>query len=714
VGPATKGQERGHEQRRVAFLVFSLFLVFFGYFYNGGGGNPAARLNQTRAIVARGTLYVDGIGFPSDDQIRIRGHSYSSKAPGTSLLGVAPYALFKGIAWVLGLHSPFFKNFVVHLTTIVTVGIPAALAMVALYLLLVSLGIGPPRALFATASVGVGTTFFPYATMYFGHSLAGALAFLSFYLLRRAAEARAQGEEPGKRVLWAALLVGYAVVTEYPVGIIALLLTGYLVWTRPTRREIAYWFAGGAVAVALLAIYNTLAFGSPFALSYLNYAHAARNTFPQHSRGLAGVTWPKWEILKKILWSDERGIVWFSPVVVLAIPGLALMLARGRGLVKEAVLIVLMAAAYLAFNAGYGESIRYWGGANSAGPRHLIPTFPFLGLAIGVLIGSLRLGDVRGGIAAATERVSSILARYGKKGRGARLGVIGIVAPFSLLVFGLSWVAVWVAVHSIATCIAITAVMPQVPMLYRRPLEQFIFPYFLQGRLSVHRGGIVSRELVTADSIAYNLGKVAGIPGSWSLVPLYLAAAFLVYLILARLVASRDIDRAHARVALGAVVLGAIALLAGSLAYQHAHARPLEGPGVFAVYYHGTRCSGRPVWVTREDDLTFRFQNEDIRPHPSKFCAKWRTVLDAPVKGVYDFQVIGSQSKMKIDQSLVVSLGKKQRRGMGSLYLEEGPHEVEIEAVMTILNSRFRVRWRPPGSRRFEDIPPERLSTPGY
>ncbi len=702
-----------HSNRRVLLSIFLFFLLFYGYFYNGGGGNPTTRLNLTRAIVARGTLYVDRIGFPSDDQLYINGHVYTSKAPGTSLLGVPAWALFHGIERLLGLRSPFFRNFVVHLTTVVTVGIPAALAMVALYLFLVSLGIGPPRAFFATASVGVGTTFFPYATMYFGHSLAGSLAFLAFYLLRRASVLRGEGEDPGRRVLWAALLVSAAVVTEYPVGIVAVLLTAYLLWTRPSGREVLYWIAGGAVGVAVLALYNTFAFGNPLALSYLEYAHSAHNTFPQHSKGLAGVTWPKWRILKKILWSDERGIIWFSPVVVLAVPGLVALTARRRGLYKEAAIIMVMMAGYLAFNAGYGDSIRYWGGANSAGPRHLIPTFPFLGLAIGALFAVLplgRLGD-RTRRLAGKLRARVPAADTSVSGRSLIQGAAGAWVGFTTL---LSWAAVWLAAHSMATCLAITAVMPQVPMLYPKPLEQFIFPYFLQGRLSLHRGGIISRDLVTHDSIAYNLGKVAGIPGSWSLVPLYLMAVAVVFVLLFRLVESNALFRADAYLGVCGVLAGAVGLLAGSLVYQHAHARPLDGPGVFAVYYYGDKCGGDPVWVTREDDLSFRFLGKEIRPHPSKFCAKWRAYLDVPVSGDYVFGLAGAQARLTIDGVDVVELPRKQRRARGTVTLEAGAHELEVEAVMTILNNRFDVLWRPPGARTLRKIPADRLSTPGY
>ncbi len=700
--------------RRLPVLVFLFFLTFFGYFYNGGGGNPTTRLNLTRAIVDRGTLYVDRIGFPSDDQIHINGHVYTSKAPGTSLLGVPAWAVFHTTARLLGLDSPFFRNFVVHLTTIVTVGVPSALAMTAMFLILVSLGVGPPRAFFSTAAVGIGTTFFPYATMYFGHSLAGSLAFLSFFFLYRAAESRKKGEEPGRRVLWAALLVGAAVITEYPVGIIALLLTGYLFWTRPSRREVWYWFAGGGVAVVVLAAYNTFAFGSPWALSYLNYAHAARNTFPQHSKGFAGVTWPRWDILKKILWSDERGIVWFSPVLILAVPGLVALCVRKRKAVAEAVVIGMMAVAYLAFNAGYGDSIRYWGGANSAGPRHLIPTFPFLGLALGAFFAILPLAGVGTRVARAAGTLRRYLGDRGESSVARRVLAGSAATSWVLATTLLSWVAVWVAVHSMATCLAVTAVMPQVPMLYRKPLEQFIFPYFLQGRLSVHRGGIIGRALVTGDSIAYNLGKVAGIPGSWSMIPLYLAAIVIVYLLLRWWRDSGLFSRHQLRVVTAGVVLGAVALTTGSLVYQRAHAKPLEGPGVFAAYYHGTRCSGRPVWVTRENDFRFRFQNEDIRPHPSKFCAKWRSFLDVPETGEYAFRIAGAESHLTIDQVDVVVLPKRQRQAGGEVFLQAGLHEIEIEAVMTILNSRFTAAWRPPGARRFSDIPASRLSTPGY
>jgi len=496
--------------------------------------------------------------------------------------------------------------------------------------------------------------------MYFGHTLAGALAFAGFYLLREALERRRQGLETGRRVFFSALFVGYAVLVEYPAAILAAALTGYLLISRPARADLGQWTAGGAIAVAGLALYNALAFGHPLSLSYLNYARSAQNNFPETARGFAGVTAPRLEVLAEILWGSARGLLWFSPVVVLVVPGFLVLIARRRDLWREGALVAAVLVGFLLFNAGYGDSIRYWGGANAAGPRHLIPMLPFTGLVVGLAIQAAPL----------------------------------ICLPLIVL--------------SIVICLAVTAVMPQVPMLYSSPMVQFILPYFLEGRLAVHRGGIISRRLVTADSIAYNWGKLAGLPGHWSLLPLLLIDGALLIAILNEMRRSQTLTRRAFKASALVLVLAIVTLMSGPVWYQQAHARPSTGPGVRGTYFAGEQCKGTPVWIARESGLSLLYQHHDVRPFPDTFCGRWQGELTVVTPGAYRFQLVGNAGKLRID-GVPVPFHRVNRRTLeGSILLTAGTHRLELEAVIGILHNRLQLLWAPPGH-PFGVIPVDRL-----
>src|SRR5205814_8166749 len=88
---------------------------------------------------------------------------------------------------------------------------------------------------------------------------------------------------------------------------------------------------------------------------------------------------------------SQRGLVYLgldglrvyacSPVLWLAVPGLALLFRR-RDLRPEAALITLCVVLYLSFNACYGETVIFWGGGRSLGPRHLVPVLGLLALPL--------------------------------------------------------------------------------------------------------------------------------------------------------------------------------------------------------------------------------------------------------------------------------------------------------------------------------------------
>lgn len=113
---------------------------------------------------------------------------------------------------------------------------------------------------------------------------------------------------------------------------------------------------------------NFLATGSPFELLY-----GFNPQFPHESAAQGfGHTFPQLTVASQLLWSEYRGLFFWNPILLMALPG-AIALARANR--AEAVMIL----AVIAICFVEAASFHIWYGGNTIGPRYLSPALPFLG-----------------------------------------------------------------------------------------------------------------------------------------------------------------------------------------------------------------------------------------------------------------------------------------------------------------------------------------------
>jgi hypothetical protein len=489
-------------KRRIQLLIVLLLWPTYAYFYQAGEHNEASRLNLVRAFVEDGVLWVDPYAWNSADQIVYQRegvqHYYSGKAPGSSMLAAVPFKLASELLWSFDLPEGVHWHAVVYATAIATVNLLSALAAAVLFGVCWRAVGSAWAALFGVAAVWLGTILFPFSTLQFGHAQAAAFLVFAFALVygttgERAAEAR----HPGWALFAAGFFAGFAVVIEYPTVILVALLGLYLLHglgrakLAPPRRTpalLASFVGGGLCAAALLAAYNLAAFGTLLYVPYEAYAQGG-GAFQAHARGVLGVSWPGLgsflHVLGEITVRPQRGLVYLgfenfrvyatNPVLWIALPGLALLVAR-RETRREGVLAGAAAVCMLAFNACFGDSIVYWGGGASVGPRHVVPMLPLLAL------------------------------------------------PIARVVRSLSWLFFPLLAVSVFYMLLASATEPRVGYEFGNPARDLFAANWLEGRFSLNRGALfdVERGLLTGDSTAFNLGKLAGLPGAWQLAPLML------------------------------------------------------------------------------------------------------------------------------------------------------------------------------------------------
>jgi hypothetical protein len=390
---------RGQAARRRAVLglvAIAALGVAFALVEQDPGPAPVAHFALVRAL-ADGTAEI-GPGVTIDSAY-IGGRYYANKAPGLAFallpayLGLRQLGLQPRASAAAG--GGAYRHRLWELTLFGAV-LPAVVLMLLMLVAVERLwpGYGPLTAIL----LGAGTLLLPFATLLFGHVLSATLGFAAFVVLLL------ERDRPTVWRAWlAGLLAGFAVVVEYPLAIVALVLAGYVASRSAAGRRLAAYAGGCLIGVLPLAAYNTWAFGSPTTMSYTNVIEAPSGTGPPtlgsgNSTGFYGVTFPDLRAALTLLLS-EKGLFVVAPLCVVALCGLPLLWRAGRR--AETIVCAAVPALFLTYNAAYFIPF----GGQGPGPRFLVPALPFLALPLAATLrrslpAALLLGLVSIGVMA--------------------------------------------------------------------------------------------------------------------------------------------------------------------------------------------------------------------------------------------------------------------------------------------------------------------------
>lgn len=301
-------------------------------------------LQVTQGLVEHGDVRVthDEFGFNTP---------YASYGIGMSLLFAVPYEAGRLVG-----HDPLNA-------AMTTNAFVLAFAVVAVVALARRLDLSWGRALLTGLLVGAGTMLLPYVPTGFSEPAIAALVAVG---LLSVAAVRSGAGRP-----WAAVVGGVAggaaVLFRTDSVLLVLPAIGGGLWfatgkdRRTRRRTLVRFGAGAAPFLAFCAWYNWFRFGSPFRLGY---------------KDTAGFSYPFVRGLKGLLISPGRGLVWYVPLVVVALVGTRR--AWRRDPVLTAAAGVILVARPLLF-----ASWSQWEGGVCWGPRFLVPAMP--ALAVGVV-----------------------------------------------------------------------------------------------------------------------------------------------------------------------------------------------------------------------------------------------------------------------------------------------------------------------------------------
>ncbi len=403
--------------RRTARVIFLTLFVAYSYFHQGGGWNQNIRFDQVRSLVEDRSWSVNRFSVyepcasrsggteicrrplpvPIPDDLDLRrlnswdislydGRIYPNKPPGTTLLAAPAYALGRGLGRLAGLDPDGWQGLAaaLYLTTALSIGLLGALGGV--IFLHLSRRLFPELELrhhaAATLAFGLGTIYFPFATMLFDHVAVAVTLAAGFALVLAAAEP-AVPQAVGRRLFAAGALLGLAVVVNYTAVVAVALIVLYGAGCLAPRHRLLYLIAGGLPPALFLAAYHRAAFGSLLANanSHQLSRYQGEGTL---LFGMFGLPDPR--AVVGLLISDYRGLFFYSPVLLLALYG-SWTLFRQRRRRREAALGLAVFAAFLALNASFNN----WHAGATFGPRYLIPALPFLALPLAVAFARRRL-----------------------------------------------------------------------------------------------------------------------------------------------------------------------------------------------------------------------------------------------------------------------------------------------------------------------------------
>ncbi len=366
-----------------AWLIFCLLAFVFGYFYQDPGWNGNSRIDLSLAVVREGRLTIDSyhdnnaLGLFTGDQAFYNGHYYSDKAIGSSIIGVIVYFPIYWIDKIFNLSLSM--KIIKQLITFLGLGLPSALCGSLIYLICEYISKNRFRSFVVTMAIALGTMSFPFSISFFGHQLAATALFCAFFLIFRIKVLPESGSSG--QTFWIGLMMGLAIIIEYPAAIMVLLLTGYYIYVLWQRKRLKFLWAvfypalGGLVPLLLMVLYNLACFQRPLVSGY---EYEVFQSYQEGmSQGFFGIGRISLRVLFFQTFHPTVGIFWQSPVLLMTFVGAFYML-RSRRYIPELLLAGLGAAGFLLMNSGY---YMWWGG-NSFAPRNLIPMLPFLCLPI--------------------------------------------------------------------------------------------------------------------------------------------------------------------------------------------------------------------------------------------------------------------------------------------------------------------------------------------
>lgn len=370
------------------FIALMLGLEF-PYFEQTRNANELPRILQAMAHVDTDVWAIDGPGGrrlrpgPDVSRSHVDGRIYPNKPPGTTVVIGLAYRVARvvhGEELTLKLLTWWARLLSGWLPTL-------TLAWFLVWRLARQFSRGPGIA--AVAVYVLATPAASYAHLAYGHQLAAALLCIGAVLCVDAARA---GVDEDLRVVWAkavggGALAGAAVTVEYGAVFAGIPLGVFLLWNARSKGRLPYTLGslcGALLPIAWLGIYHRTVYGAVLSTGYHHVTNA--DFAEKHGQGFLGLSWPTFEGFSTHVLDPGGGLLWWAPLVPLALYGLVKAASHPDDPVRSfarvalaTVLLYLVIVSGLSFTGGW-----------RVGPRYLVAVLPMLAWGWAEALGQIR------------------------------------------------------------------------------------------------------------------------------------------------------------------------------------------------------------------------------------------------------------------------------------------------------------------------------------
>ncbi len=351
---------------KIFFIIIILFFLLFDQEVKYD--NVLSRFDLALSIVNFHTLNIDKYHKNTNDKAILNGHFYTDKAP---LLPLYSSLILFVLKFILSLFGNDSIPIELYLTRWLTVSINFVIMLYFFYKFL-SENFKSPIPELSTISLTLASPLTVYSSLYYSHSFSASLIFISFYLI---IEGLKYDKLSNLKLLLAGFLSSFAVGSEYPAFIAFAILGIFIIFKKNVKFII--FLIGAIFPILITGIYHWYCFGSFFKTGY-NFKFIPQHNI-LHKTGFFGITYPKLNVLIKILLSPYKGLFFLVPISLIAFIGIL----WGSINKKDYYLISLIIfISYLLFNSSFLD----WQAGRTFGPRHTYISIPFLYLGLAFVL----------------------------------------------------------------------------------------------------------------------------------------------------------------------------------------------------------------------------------------------------------------------------------------------------------------------------------------
>ena len=360
-------------------LVLTIWIVFMFFMSNYGGNFMAdSMLAGTMSLIDSGTFAINN--FVSEtcrqtgcDHVFYNGNYYSGFAPGLSIIALPVYALFYFPINLLlpetFLGNPNFELKLIFLNILSTIFISSLLSAF-ISLLIFRIGkyfnISEKNRLITAFVLPFSTLFLLYSTGYYARIIAAFFSILSFYYLIKLKNTEVRNET----LFLSGLSASIAVSMDY-LSILLVIVLFFYALSFVRSKKIFYFIFGAAIPLILILIYHYTLFDNPFLTP--EHLRANKGNYEALMTGFGGFLYPTLEKLWLYSFSPERGMFFYSPVLILSLYGVYLGIKKKY----KAEMLACFSAFFLTYII-YSSNVWPWWWDGSFGPRYLLVTIPYL------------------------------------------------------------------------------------------------------------------------------------------------------------------------------------------------------------------------------------------------------------------------------------------------------------------------------------------------